>query len=496
MIFGRGIESSIRLSINIVVATVAISMALVNFKIAADIFGTESEKFQKSTKLSIVREMKSSFHHYLDDFSSLTEAPILVTSLTDSQARNNYLTQFLNQKTQSTHIIFTLLDYKRRSLLDTGTVGESSLESAKKECDENIGRSVSTALNDDFLIFCGNINLPSDNRPIGYLIGMTSINDFLSRNININTDAFQTDISLKLLPVGPILNDSVPIYWEDDTVLAAVIKLATPIDTHKLISLQNAILIILGFLINIVFGFILSRYLARRISKPIIHLSDAASAFAAGNINVVDKSDMVREIKTLAETLESTFIERARIQGELQHLVNFDQLTGALTRSHFYSSFSSHLQLAKRSGDGIALLYLDLDRFKAINDMYGHDAGDQVLRCVVERMRLRLRGSDLVGRRGGDEFNVGLYPIKRQWEVETVCRDLIERLSHPIAIKGDIDVSVGVSIGIAMFPDHSDTVELLETNADMALYQAKNLGGNQFVWFGSISVDQEAKSTA
>ena len=496
MIFGNGIEGSIRFSINIVVATVAISMAVVNFKIAADILGTESDKFEKSTKINIVNELKSSFHHYLDDFTSLTEAPILVTSLTDSQARDNYLAQFLNQKTQSTHITFTLLDYKRRSLLHTGSVGESSLESAKKECDENVERSVSTALSDDFIIFCGDINLPSDNRPIGYLIGITSINDFLSRNININTDAFQTDISLRLLPINAIQNDSVPIFWEDDTVLAAVIKLAMPIDAHKLVSIQNAVLIILGFFINIVLGFILSRYLARRISRPIVHLSDAASAFAAGNINVVDKGNMVKEIKALAETLESTFIERARIQGELQHLVNFDQLTGALTRSHFNSSFSSHLQLAKRSGQGIALLYLDLDRFKVINDSHGHDAGDQVLRCVVERMRHRLRGSDLVGRRGGDEFNIGLYPIKHHSEVETVCRDLIELLSQPITIKGDIHVSVRVSIGIAMFPEHSDTVELLETNADMALYQAKNLGGNQFVWFGPISIEQEATSTA
>ncbi len=230
-------------------------------------------------------------------------------------------------------------------------------------------------------------------------------------------------------------------------------------------------------------GFILARYLARRISRPIINLSEAAFAFANGNINVVDKAGMAPEIKALATTLETTFIERARIQGELQHLVNFDQLTGALTRIHFQNSFDSLLQLAKRTGEGIAVLYLDLDRFKTINDTYGHGAGDQVLRSVVERMRLRLRGSDLVGRRGGDEFNVGLYPVRHRSEVETVCRDLIELLSQPITINGDILVSVGVSIGIALFPDNGETTEHLEINADMALYRAKNSGGNNFVWF-------------
>jgi diguanylate cyclase (GGDEF)-like protein len=286
-----------------------------------------------------------------------------------------------------------------------------------------------------------------------------------------------------LLTVDQVATDNIPIYWQDESVLAADIRLSMPFTTDQIVSLQNIILIGIGFLFNIMLGFILARYLARRISRPIISLSEAAFAFANGNINVVDKAGMAPEIKALATTLETTFIERARIQGELQHLVNFDQLTGALTRIHFQNSFDSLLQLAKRTGEGIAVLYLDLDRFKTINDTYGHGAGDQVLRSVVERMRLRLRGSDLVGRRGGDEFNVGLYPVRHRSEVETVCRDLIELLSQPITINGDILVSVGVSIGIALFPDNGETTEHLEINADMALYRAKNSGGNNFVWF-------------
>ena len=485
MLFGRGIESSIRLSINLVVVTVAISMALVNFKIAADIRESESIKLEQSTQLNIVNEIKSSFRSYLDDFSSLADAPILVTSLTDSQGRNNYLSQYLNQKTQASHITFQLLDYKRRSLLRTGDIGQISLDTAKKECDENVGRSVSTALNEDYLIFCGNINLPSDNMPIGYLIGVTPINDFLDRNIHINSDVFHKDVKLKLLPVGTLENGMAPIYWEDDTVLAANVDLTMPIDSNKIASVNNVILISLGFIINIAIGYMLARYLAWRISRPIINLSEAALAFAKGNINVVDKRGMADEIKTLANTLEATFIERARIQGELQHLVNFDHLTGALTRSHFHTSFDTLLQLAKRSGDGIAILYLDLDRFKSINDTYGHDAGDQVLKTVVERMRLRLRGSDLVGRRGGDEFNVGLYPVRNRLEVETVCNELIALLSQPLTISNNVIVSVGVSIGIAMFPDHGDEIEALAIKADNALYRAKSKGGNHFVWFAS-----------
>ena len=483
MFFGRGIESSIRLSINIVVAAVAISMALVNFKIASDIRQNESEKLVATTKVNLVNEIKSNYQEYVDDFSSVAATPILGTALTDSRSTDNFLTQYLQQKTQTSHITYALLDYKKRLLLRTGDVGESSLNEAREECDENLARSVAISMKDEFLIFCGIINLPSDNLPVGYLVGITPTNDFLARNIHINMDAFQQEISLKLLTVDQVATDNIPIYWQDESVLAADIRLSMPFTTDQIVSLQNIILIGIGFLFNIMLGFILARYLARRISRPIINLSEAAFAFANGNINVVDKAGMAPEIKALATTLETTFIERARIQGELQHLVNFDQLTGALTRIHFQNSFDSLLQLAKRTGEGIAVLYLDLDRFKTINDTYGHGAGDQVLRSVVERMRLRLRGSDLVGRRGGDEFNVGLYPVRHRSEVETVCRDLIELLSQPITINGDILVSVGVSIGIALFPDNGETTEHLEINADMALYRAKNSGGNNFVWF-------------
>ena len=100
-------------------------------------------------------------------------------------------------------------------------------------------------------------------------------------------------------------------------------------------------------------------------------------------------------------------------------------------------------------------------------------------------MRVRLRGSDLVGRRGGDEFNIGLYPVRNRMEVETVCNELIALLSQPIKVNGNVIVSVGVSIGIAMYPDHGDTIVLLEINADNALYRAKSKGGNHFEWFAS-----------
>jgi len=260
-----------------------------------------------------------------------------------------------------------------------------------------------------------------------------------------------------------------------------------PIDPNRITSLKNILMIGLFLALNIIIGYILSRYMARRISKPIVSLSNAALAFTAGELKEVSKDHMAIEIRSLANTLESTFSEQARIKSDLKKLVDFDHLTGALTRTHFTHSFESLLQLAKRTGDGIAVLFIDLDRFKSVNDTYGHDAGDIVLRCVVSRLQNRLRQSDLIGRRGGDEFVLGLYPARNTSEIEKVSSDVIEILSQPIQISEKRYVSIGASIGIALYPKHGETTEELILNADAALYKAKKMGGNQFVWHNNTA---------
>jgi diguanylate cyclase (GGDEF)-like protein len=137
---------------------------------------------------------------------------------------------------------------------------------------------------------------------------------------------------------------------------------------------------------------------------------------------------------------------------------------------------------ARREGLNGALLYLDLDRFKEINDVYGHSVGDIVLTQAAERIMGEVRDSDTVARLGGDEFVVVLPNVTGDSRVRTMATRLLERLTESFSVRGD-DHFVGASIGIVMFPDDGDSVETLLKNADAAMYRAKEAGRSRFEFF-------------
>lgn len=156
-----------------------------------------------------------------------------------------------------------------------------------------------------------------------------------------------------------------------------------------------------------------------------------------------------------------------------ERLANHDPLTGLLNRRAFVAAAEAALRLAQRDGGTMALLLIDLDGFKPINDRHGHPVGDEVLREIAGRLRDTFRASDLVARIGGDEFVVLMQQAGPQG-VTVACRRLLTNLERPIDIAdGATRVTVGASIGCARYPDSGGTIEMLLTLADRAMYEAK-----------------------
>ena len=151
-----------------------------------------------------------------------------------------------------------------------------------------------------------------------------------------------------------------------------------------------------------------------------------------------------------------------------------DQLTGLTNRLGFNTRREAMLGMARRGNADLAVLCLDLDRFKAVNDTLGHDAGDQLLVAVARRMQEAVRISDVAARLGGDEFAI-LLPATDLAGAESIAQRLLESIRSPYSI-GEQTVRIGVSIGIATFPADGDTAEELLRNADAALYKAKGAG--------------------
>jgi diguanylate cyclase (GGDEF)-like protein len=178
---------------------------------------------------------------------------------------------------------------------------------------------------------------------------------------------------------------------------------------------------------------------------------------------------------------------------QVKELAEKDSLTGLYNRYHFDKALKIYLTNNERFEKSVALLLLDLDHFKNINDSYGHDAGDELLKKVVTRVNSCLRGSELFARLGGDEFAIVLSGISDAKEASFVSRRIIDVLDEPIYVKGN-KVQCGVSIGIAMYPQNGATSESLVKYADIAMYRAKNQGRNRYCFFQETMQEQLSRA--
>ncbi len=173
----------------------------------------------------------------------------------------------------------------------------------------------------------------------------------------------------------------------------------------------------------------------------------------------------------------SDITEHKLAEERIQRIAHHDSLTGLPNRLLFNDRLAQSIRFARRDKRGFALLFLDLDRFKQVNDTLGHDAGDELLQQVADRIRRELRDSDTVARVGGDEFTVILPDIARPEHAETVARKLVAALSPPVRLeRHERSVEIGISIGIARYPADAGDADALVSAADGAMYEAKQAG--------------------
>ncbi|WP_223488295.1 diguanylate cyclase domain-containing protein [Pseudomonas sp. A-RE-19] len=228
-------------------------------------------------------------------------------------------------------------------------------------------------------------------------------------------------------------------------------------------------------------------YLARRqlrgIIGPLRGLATVAHAARSDRAfdrrvppaDIAELDNLGNDFNALLDELESWQTHLQSENETLAHQASHDSLTGLPNRAFFEGRLMRALRSAGKLDERVAVLFLDSDRFKEINDNFGHAAGDAVLVAVATRVRAQLREEDLVARLGGDEFAVLLTPLHKTEDAERIADKIIASMEAPIPLPGTIQVLTSLSIGIAVYPDHGVTPGELLDAADAAMYQAKRL---------------------
>jgi diguanylate cyclase (GGDEF)-like protein/PAS domain S-box-containing protein len=175
--------------------------------------------------------------------------------------------------------------------------------------------------------------------------------------------------------------------------------------------------------------------------------------------------------------------ERKLYEERLETLANYDPLTGLANRALLMSHLQNSIEQARRAKSQIALIMFDLDRFKDINDSYGHGAGDELLGLVASRFTTRLREGDLIGRLGGDEFAVVLENMLLPEDAGRLAKEMIDTLGLEYKLSGGALIHIGASAGIALFPNHGYDAHVLLQHADAALYKSKSEGRGTYFYY-------------
>ena len=176
--------------------------------------------------------------------------------------------------------------------------------------------------------------------------------------------------------------------------------------------------------------------------------------------------------------------QQKKAEERLQHMAYHDSLTGVANRNKLEQFINHTLAAARRHQQGFALLFLDLDRFKNINDTIGHEAGDLLLQIVAERLKSAIRNTDLIARLGGDEFVLVITDVKKTEAVALIAQKILESVLQAINVNGQ-EIYITTSIGISLYPYDGQNLQILMKNADLALYRAKEQGRNNYQFYTS-----------
>ena len=238
---------------------------------------------------------------------------------------------------------------------------------------------------------------------------------------------------------------------------------------------------------------IIGRILIKNALSPLTELKKPLARLADGDIDVYVDSQGDEEIQAIANALNTTISALKNRDKKLRKLANFDTLTGLLNKHNFHIQLKQEFDRIEKENDSSALLFIDLDQFKYINDTLGHAAGDRLLAQIADLLNNRMREQDVIARFGGDEFTVIAKSVSEQ-DAESIAHSLVKSMQDFVFIENDQSFNVYCSIGVVMMSSKDFSVEEIFSQADMACFQAKSKGRNRYHLFDAEEREEIRKA--
>ncbi|MEH7304636.1 putative bifunctional diguanylate cyclase/phosphodiesterase [Neobacillus drentensis] len=244
--------------------------------------------------------------------------------------------------------------------------------------------------------------------------------------------------------------------------------------------------LLLSFVIMIIV-LIISLIFSRSITQPIGYIVEQVNEIAQGkfgnilNLKRKDELGLLTEnVNALSKDLQSYVTDLNKSKALIEYQAYHDPLTGLLNRRYLQEKLKSYIDQANETGDTVSVLFIDIDRFKQVNDSFGHNKGDEILKMVAERIKESLPSENtIITRQGGDEFII-LLLSQSLIETKAAAEKVVNNLKKAYLLDGN-EIYLGASCGIGLFPEHTNNMDTLVVYADLAMYSAKKLGGNKVI---------------
>ncbi|MEH7081640.1 EAL domain-containing protein [Neobacillus drentensis] len=251
--------------------------------------------------------------------------------------------------------------------------------------------------------------------------------------------------------------------------------------THELM-----VHVLLSFIVMLIV-FIISLIFSRSITQPIAYIVEQVNDIAQGNfgnilhLNRKDELGLLTEnVNALSKDLQSYVNDLNKSKELIEYQAFHDPLTGLLNRRYLQEKLQSFIQHANQTSDTLSVLFIDMDRFKQVNDSFGHNKGDEILRIIAERIIASIPSDNaIITRQGGDEFIILLLSHSLM-ETKAAAEKIVNNLKKIYLLDGN-EIYLSASCGISLFPEHTDNMDALIVYADLAMYSAKKLGGNKAI---------------